>query len=99
MRDQNRGLHLALSSSALTTTAKRVDDPCEATDIPFFQDGFRDGEPIWNWMHSRFAAQLEVSLRTIQRPNWCSSEERASKGWQQRNSPLKDSSTHPRRKM
>lgn len=29
-----------------------------APDVPFVQDGFRDGEHIRNWMHSRFAEQL-----------------------------------------
>jgi HTH-type transcriptional regulator, transcriptional repressor of NAD biosynthesis genes len=29
-----------------------------APDVPFVQDGFRDGEQIRTWMHERFAAQL-----------------------------------------
>jgi HTH-type transcriptional regulator, transcriptional repressor of NAD biosynthesis genes len=29
-----------------------------APDVPFVQDGFRDGEHIRNWMHNRFAEQL-----------------------------------------
>lgn len=30
-----------------------------APDVPFVQDGFRDGEHIRHWMHERFRAQLE----------------------------------------
>jgi NadR type nicotinamide-nucleotide adenylyltransferase len=30
-----------------------------APDVPFVQDGFRDGEHIRHWMHDRFLAQLE----------------------------------------
>jgi len=30
------------------------------TDIPFQQDGFRDGEKIRDWMHRRFAHELEA---------------------------------------
>jgi HTH-type transcriptional regulator, transcriptional repressor of NAD biosynthesis genes len=29
-----------------------------APDVPFVQDGFRDGEHVRPWMHERFAAQL-----------------------------------------
>ncbi|MFZ4469629.1 MAG: AAA family ATPase [Pirellula sp.] len=29
-----------------------------APDVPFVQDGFRDGQHIRNWMHDRFAEQL-----------------------------------------
>lgn len=29
-----------------------------APDVPFVQDGFRDGETIRHWMHDRFAKQL-----------------------------------------
>ena len=29
-----------------------------APDVPFLQDGFRDGEKIRHWMHERFVAQL-----------------------------------------
>ena len=29
-----------------------------APDVPFVQDGFRDGEAIRDWMHKRFAEQL-----------------------------------------
>src|SRR5690606_27170518 len=29
-------------------------------DIPFVQDGFRDGEAIRHWMHGRFLAQLQA---------------------------------------
>lgn len=29
-----------------------------APDVPFVQDGFRDGEAIRDWMHQRFAEQL-----------------------------------------
>jgi NadR type nicotinamide-nucleotide adenylyltransferase len=31
-----------------------------ATDIPFVQDGFRDGERIRDWMHRRFIEELEA---------------------------------------
>jgi nicotinamide riboside kinase len=27
-------------------------------DVPFVQDGFRDGEKIRDWMHTRFVEQL-----------------------------------------
>jgi NadR type nicotinamide-nucleotide adenylyltransferase len=30
-----------------------------APDVPFVQDGFRDGESIRHWMHDRFAEQLQ----------------------------------------
>jgi nicotinamide riboside kinase len=29
------------------------------TDIPFVQDGFRDGENIRDWMHRRFRDELD----------------------------------------
>jgi nicotinamide riboside kinase len=29
-------------------------------DIPFVQDGVRDGEHIRGWMHERFASQLDA---------------------------------------
>jgi HTH-type transcriptional repressor of NAD biosynthesis genes len=29
-----------------------------AADVPFVQDGFRDGEAIRDWMHQRFVTQL-----------------------------------------
>jgi nicotinamide riboside kinase len=29
-----------------------------APDVPFVQDGFRDGEQIRHWMHARFLEQL-----------------------------------------
>jgi nicotinamide riboside kinase len=29
-----------------------------APDVPFVQDGFRDGQHIRHWMHDRFAEQL-----------------------------------------
>jgi len=32
-----------------------------APDVPFVQDGFRDGEKIRDWMHQRFAEQLALS--------------------------------------
>jgi NadR type nicotinamide-nucleotide adenylyltransferase len=32
-------------------------------DIPFVQDGLRDGEDIRHWMHARFAAELDASGR------------------------------------
>jgi HTH-type transcriptional regulator, transcriptional repressor of NAD biosynthesis genes len=31
-----------------------------APDVPFVQDGFRDGEKIRDWMHARFVEQLAV---------------------------------------
>ena len=31
-----------------------------APDVPFVQDGFRDGEKIRHWMHARFVEQLAV---------------------------------------
>jgi NadR type nicotinamide-nucleotide adenylyltransferase len=31
-----------------------------APDVPFVQDGFRDGERIRHWMHGRFLQQLEA---------------------------------------
>jgi NadR type nicotinamide-nucleotide adenylyltransferase len=31
-----------------------------ATDIPFVQDGFRDGERIRDWMHRRFIEELDA---------------------------------------
>jgi NadR type nicotinamide-nucleotide adenylyltransferase len=35
-----------------------------APDVPFVQDGFRDGQHIRHWMHDRFAEQLsEISHR------------------------------------
>ena len=42
-----------------------------APDVPFVQDGFRDGEHIRTWMHERFKAQLEegtVPFRIIDGP-------------------------------
>lgn len=32
-----------------------------APDVPFVQDGFRDGEHIREWMHQRFLEQLEAA--------------------------------------
>ncbi len=43
-----------------------------APDVPFVQDGFRDGQHIRNWMHDRFAEQLAIlsqrdrALRVVQ---------------------------------
>ncbi len=31
-----------------------------ASDVPFVQDGFRDGEKIRDWMHARFLTQLKA---------------------------------------
>jgi nicotinamide riboside kinase len=35
-----------------------------ATDIPFVQDGFRDGERIRDWMHRRFIEELEARRKS-----------------------------------
>jgi len=43
-----------------------------APDVPFVQDGFRDGQLIRNWMHDRFAdqlatlAELDPAIRIVQ---------------------------------
>src|SRR5690606_27913102 len=34
-----------------------------APDVPFVQDGFRDGEHIRQWMHERFFEQLSQGSR------------------------------------
>ena len=34
-----------------------------APDVPFVQDGFRDGQHIRNWMHDRFEKQLTIRSR------------------------------------
>jgi HTH-type transcriptional regulator, transcriptional repressor of NAD biosynthesis genes len=42
-----------------------------APDVPFVQDGFRDGETIRQWMHDRFLAQLTAAgarFRLIEGP-------------------------------
>lgn len=36
-----------------------------APDVPFVQDGFRDGELIRDWMHSRFLEQLQAGPVTF----------------------------------
>ena len=45
-----------------------------APDVPFVQDGFRDGEHIRSWMHERFEAQLAqgaVPWHVIEGPYSC----------------------------
>lgn len=44
-----------------------------APDVPFVQDGFRDGEAIRHWMHGRFAEELPktgVPTVLIEGPSW-----------------------------
>jgi len=36
-----------------------VNQTVTGTDIPFVQDGFRDGERIRDWMHNRIVGELQ----------------------------------------
>jgi HTH-type transcriptional regulator, transcriptional repressor of NAD biosynthesis genes len=53
------------SSDVDAIAAKRRPDLYLLTDvdIPFVQDGYRDGEAIRTWMHGRFVAELQRSGR------------------------------------